>query len=153
MRVLMMISNSNMAVREVYTLVLRERFPGWGLSNMSGMPPGAAGIINSFDVVIYELGAPDDPRRYQAILSLVDLLGAEVSRPIVTHIEGTFREGVVAELEGRGVIVVGVPFSPDTIAEALKRAVPTATTPKAGEQAPPDSGFGGRLRGLFRRRA
>lgn len=145
----MMISNSNMAVREVYTLILRERFPGWGLSNMSGMPLGAAGIINSFDVVIYELGAPDDPKRYQAILSLVDLLGAEVRRPIVTHIDGTFRDGVVAELEGRGVIVVGVPFGPETIAEALKRAVPVATAPKASEQ---DGSLSGRLRGLFHRR-
>ena len=71
MRVLLMISNSNMSARELYGMVLRERHPGWGISNMSGLPISPATILKGFDVVVYELGAADDPRRYKAVLARV----------------------------------------------------------------------------------
>ena len=70
MRVLLMISNSNMSVRELYGMVLRDRHPGWGISNMSGLPISPATIMKGFDVVVYELGAADDPQRYKAVRAL-----------------------------------------------------------------------------------
>src|SRR5437588_11918052 len=103
MRILMMISNNNMAVREVYTSVLQSRFPGWGISHMSGLPPNPGYILKAYDVLIYELGKPDDARRYKAILALWDELKDLQSVRIVTHIEGPYREGVVAELAEQGV--------------------------------------------------
>lgn len=146
MRVLMMISNSNMAARELYTLVLRERFPGWGISHMSGLPPNPGYIVKGFNVLLYELGAPDDPRRYKAVLALHDEIKEIDWVRLVTRIEGPYRDGIVAELESKGVICVGAPFSPQTIAEALQRAAPR---PRAAPDSGP--GLGMRLRGLFRR--
>ena len=143
MRVLMMISNDNMAVREVYTSVLQSRFPGWGISHMSGLPPNPAYILKAYDVLIYELGKPDDPRRYKAILELWGELKELQRVRIVTHIEGPYREGVVAELEGQGIVCAGAPFMPQIIAEALQRVAP----PSRAES--PERG--GRLRRLFRR--
>ena len=59
MRVLLMISNSNMPARELYGMVLRDRHPGWGIANMSGLPISPATIMKGFDVVVYELGAAE----------------------------------------------------------------------------------------------
>ncbi|GEM_PF-1527308 len=154
MRVLLMISNSNMAIREMYGAVLRAHFPGWGVSNMSGMPPNPGSILKSFEVLVYELGAPSDPQRYRAILKLLDEVDKEDGLRIVTHIEGTFRAGIVAELESRDIVCVGEPFTPEAIVEAFRRVAPPARgAPKAGTTTRAATGSaGGRLRGLFRRR-
>src|SRR5438874_2258435 len=91
MRVLLMISNSNMPARELYGRVLRDRHPAWGISNMSGLPISPATIMKGFDVVVYDLGAADDPRRYRAVLAL----WAEVKDPgtqrMSTHVGGPYR--------------------------------------------------------------
>jgi hypothetical protein len=154
MRVLLMISNSNMAIRDSYGTALRAQFPGWGVSNMSGMPSDPGSILKSFEVLVYELGAPSDPRRYQAILKLLDEIDKEDGLRIVTHIEGTFRAGIVAELESRGIVCVDEPFTQEAIVAALRRVAPRPRrSPEAGTatQAAANS-MGNRLRGFFRRR-
>ena len=149
MRVLLMISNSNMSARELYGMVLRERHPGWSISNMSGLPISPATILKGFDVVVYELGAADDPRRYKAVLALWEEVKELGRLRMITHVEGPYREGIVAELERQGVICVGAPFTPETIAAAYERVAP----PRKATASPKDSGpgLGDRLRGLFRR--
>ena len=147
MRVLLMISNSNMAARELYTRVLREQFPGWGLSNMSALPPGAGHIIKSFDVLVYELGAPDDPQRYKSLLALHDEIKPLETVGVITRIEGPYREGIVAELEGRGIVCVAAPFGTETVAAAFQRLAPPQRASSG-----PRPGLGERLRGLFQRR-
>lgn len=157
MRVLMMISNNNMGVRAVYTSVLQSRFPGWGLSHMSGLPPNPAYILKAYDVLVYELGKPDDPSRYKATLALWDELKELQTIRMVTHIEGPYREGIVAELQQRGIVCVDTPFTPQAIADALDRVAPQRRgkerTAASREDAPaPGPSPGGRLRGLFRSR-
>lgn len=152
MRVLLMIGNSNMAVRAIYGLVLREHFAGWGFSNMSGLPFSPGAIVKAYDVLVYELGAPDDPRRLAALESLLAEIEDLKAPRVLTHIEGPYRDGLVARLESRGVICVGTPFGPPTVAEALRRAAPQPTArpaPPAPESTP---GGRGRLRGFFRRK-
>jgi hypothetical protein len=150
MRVLLMISNSNMSVRELYGMVLRERHPGWGISNMSGLPISPATIMKGFDVVVYELGAADDPSRYKAVLALWEEVKELGRLRMITHVEGPYREGIVAELEGQGVICVGAPFTPATIAEAFARVAPPRRVPATQKNSGPSLGH--RLRGLFRRK-
>ncbi len=159
MRFLMMITNNNVAVREIYGMALRERYPGWGVSHMSALPPSAGPIVAAYDALIYEIGAANDPKRYKAVLALrEELQGSGSKTRIVTHIEGPFREGVVAELEGQGVVCVDAPFTPENVAAALARIAPA---PKKGKETKPAKGpapegdaAGGRglFRGLFRRR-
>jgi hypothetical protein len=151
MRVLLMISNSNMSVRELYGTVLRERHPGWGISNMSGPPINPATIMKGFDVVVYELGAADDPRRYRAVLALWDEVKELGTVRMITHIEGPYREGVVDELESQGVMCVGAPFTLEAIAEAFERVAPPRKEPATPKESGP--GLGARLRGLLRRHA
>ena len=150
MRVLLMISNSNMSTRELYGMVLRERHPGWGISNMSGLPISPATILKGFDVVVYELGAADDPRRYKAVLALWEEVKELGRLRMITHIEGPYREGIVAELEGQGIICVGAPFTPETIAVAFERVAPPRKATATPQERGP--GLGHRLRGLFRRK-
>jgi len=181
MRVLLMASNSNMAVRELYTTVLRESFPGWGVSAMSGLPSNPGSIVSGFDVLIYELNKPDDPRRFKDIQALWAEIKGGPAR-VVTHIEGPYREGIVAQLESQGVLCVGTPFGADTVGAAIAAVAPaprvsrqrgkaeeagehggTGGPDEAGEPVvardgarSPDgrangAGWGGRLRGLFRR--
>jgi hypothetical protein len=150
MRVLLMISNSNMSTRELYGMVLRKRHPGWGISNMSGLPISPTTIMKGFDVVVYELGAADDPRRYKAVLALWEEVKELGRLRMMTHIEGPYREGSVAELERQGVICVGAPFTPETIAAAFERlASPRQATATPKESGP---GLSDRLRGFFRRK-
>ncbi len=178
MRVLLMVSNSNMGVRELYTTVLREDFPGWGVSAMSGLPSNPGSIVSSFDVLVYELNKPDDPRRFKDIQALWAEIKDGPAR-MVTHIEGPYREGIVSQLESQGVVCVATPFGPETVGAAIAAAAPAPRASRrrgkiaeAGEQvgagelreaaASRDgagasngvgagSGWGGRLRGLFRR--
>lgn len=160
MRILMMISNSNVAVREIYGMALREGHPNWSVSHMSGLPPDAGPIVTSYDALIYEIGSANDPRRYKAVLALWDEIKGSGATRLITHIEGSFSEGIVAELEGQGVVCVGAPFTPETVAAALARIAPTPRKGKepkgtqgAKEQpAQGESGDHGLFRGLFRRR-
>lgn len=145
MRILLMISNSNVAARELYGLVLREKYPGWGISNMSGLPSNPASIIQAYDAMVYEIGPANDPKRYQAVLALWNEIKESGTR-MITHIEGPFREGVVAELEAQGVVCVEAPFTPETVAAALQRVAP------APKQRKDHGRRGGLLGGLFRRR-
>lgn len=153
MRVLMMISNSNMAARELYTLVLHQRFRGWGVSHMSGLPPNPGYIVKGFNVLLYDLGAPDDPRRYQAVLALHEEIKEIDWVRLITRIEGPYRDGVVAELEAKGIICIDTPFGPESVAAAFQRAAPRPTAAKGKKDGQDQAaGRGGRLRGLFRRK-
>jgi len=156
MRVLMMISNSNTPVRELYGMALRDHYPNWSLSNMSGLPSNPGPIVGAYDALIYELGAANDPTRYKAALALWDEVKESGATRMVTHIEGPFRDGVVAELEGQGIVCVGAPFTPENVAAALDRIAPTPRKRKgAGESSRKEAETGergGLFRGLFRRR-
>ena len=167
MRLLMMISNNNIAVREIYGMALRERYPTWSVSHMSGLPPDAGPIVTSYDALIYEIGAESDPRRYKPALALWDDIKGSGATRMITHIEGAFSEGIVAELEGQGIICVAAPFTPENAGAALARIAPAPAprkgkeakgakerpTPAEGAQAGESGGRGrGLFRGLFRRR-
>jgi hypothetical protein len=156
MRVLLMISNSNVAVRELYGLVLRERYPTWGVSQMSGLPANPGPIVQAYEALVYEMGAANDPKRYKAVQALWDELKESGKTRLITHIEGPFREGVVAELESQGVVCVEAPFTPDNVAAAFARVAPAPRQQRKDRQGSPaqDKAEGGRglLRGLFRRR-
>ncbi len=147
MRVLLMISNANTSARELYTAALRRYQPAWGISNMSGLPSDAASIVRGFDLLVYELGRPDDARRHGAVSALWDELRPLESTKIVTHVEGPLSLDVAADLEARGIICVQAPLGLETIAAALSRAAPPKRPPAA-----PDGGIGRRLRSLFTRR-
>lgn len=150
MRVLLMISNRNMAVRALYTAVLSSRHPGWGLSHMSGPPISPATIAKGYDVLVYELDAPGDPKRYRDLLALWEQIN-ELGIRVITHIEGPYREGVTAELAERGIIVVEEPFTLEHVAAALERAAPPPRK-RRKEQADGEPERRGLLRGLFRRK-
>ncbi len=156
MRVLLMISNSNVAAREFYGLVLRERYPAWGVSQMSGLPSNPAPIVQAYEALVYEMGAANDPKRYKVVQALWDELKESGKTRLITHIEGPFREGVVAELESQGVVCVDAPFTPDNVAAALARVAPATKQQRKDrrESLAQDKAEGGRglLRGLFRRR-
>ena len=155
MRVLLMITNNNVAVREIYGMALRAHHPNWGLSHMSALPSNTGPIVSAYDALIYEIGAANDPKRYKAVLALWDELKGSGATRLVTHIEGPFREGVVAELEAQGVVCVGAPFTPDNVAAALARIAPVPKKRKEPKEpsAPGDEAGGcGLFRGLFRRR-
>ncbi len=132
MRVLLMIGNANMGAREVYASVLRERYPGWGVSNMSALPSNPAPIVKGYNAIVYEMLPADDPRRYRAALGLWEEIKGLDTTKVITRIEGPFREGIVAELEGQGVIVVGAPFSLQAVAEAFERVAPPP--PRSGKR-------------------
>ena len=146
MRVLLMISNSNMGVRQLYGQVLRQSFPTWGISNMSGFPISPATIVKGFDIVVYELGAADDPRRFKDLEALWNDVKDILDVRFVTHVEGPHREDIVAELEGQGIVCVGAPFSPEAIAATF-----AMLTPRSHIQRAQGPRLGERLRGLFRR--
>src|SRR5262245_18424943 len=116
---------------------------------MSGLPINPAAIMKGVDVVVYELGAADDPGRYKAVLALWDEVKELGRLRMISHVEGPYREGIVAELESQGVICVGAQFTPHIIAAAFERVAPPRKAPAAPRESGP--GLGARLRGLFRR--
>jgi len=159
MRVLLMISNSNVSVRELYGLVLRERHPTWGVSQMSGLPSNPAPIVQAYEALVYEMGAANDPKRYKAVQALWGELKESGKTRIITHIEGPFREGVVAELESQGVVCVDAPFTPENVAAAFARVAPASKQQRKDRKdrkGSPDrdkaEGGHGLFHGLFRRR-
>jgi len=162
MRVLLMISNSNVSVRELYGLVLRERHPTWGVSQMSGLPSNPAPIVQAYEALVYEMGAANDPKRYKAVQALWDELKESGKTRIITHIEGPFREGVVAELESQGVVCVDAPFTPENVVAAFARVAPASKQQRKDSKDSKDrkgsperdkaEGGHGLFRGLLRRR-
>jgi hypothetical protein len=116
MRVLLMISNNQMSLRELYTAVLDTHPAGWVTSFMSGMPSDAASIVGGYDAVVYELGAPNIQDRVTTALSL-----AKGRVPVITHVEGREAPQWTQELTHAGVEVVANPVTSTHISEALDR--------------------------------
>ena len=113
-RVLLMINNNNMALRELYSAMLDNHPAGFITSFMSGMPDGVGAIVAGYDAVIYELGPADTPERVSAATSL-----AKAGVPVVTHVEGRAAAQRVQELRQAGVLVVESPLNGQHIGEIL----------------------------------
>lgn len=150
MRLLLAVSHSNMAAQELYLGVLRARYPGWGVSHMSGLPRDPASIISAYDAVIYELYPPEDPRRYKDLLALLEESEPSHKTPILTSIDGPYRAGIVATLEEKGVYVVGNPLSVETVSAALDLIAPPV---KNAEHEGANGGDRRGFLGLFKRRS
>lgn len=115
MRMLLMISNSQMSLRELYTMVLDSHRAGWITSFMSGMPGDPAAIAGGYDAVIFELGVPNARERVAAALDLC----ARGRVPVITHVEGREAGPWTQELRDGGVVVVANPVTGGSIGEAL----------------------------------
>ncbi len=156
MRVLLIIDNANMAAQELYNMVMRDSFPGWGVSRMSGLPQSPDAILRGYTLAIYEIGKEDDPRRYKGALALWDEIKDMGTVKMITHIEGPYRDAIVAELEEHGIVCVASPFGPETVQAALESVAPvvkkaSARGEEVGKAARDAASRGGLLRGLFRR--
>lgn len=154
MRVLLIIDNANMAAQEMYNMVLRDSFPGWGVSRMSGLPRSPDAILRGYTAAIYEIGKPDDPRRYRGALALWEEIKPLGTVKMLTHIEGPYSDGIVAELEEQGIVCIASPFGPTTIQAALESVAPPvrrrgARAEESGEKEAATRGSF--LRSLFRR--
>ena len=140
MRVLLMINNNNMALRELYSVMLDNHPAGWITSFMSGMPGGVEAIVAGYDAVIYELGAADKPERVAAAISL-----ATAGVPVVTHVEGRAAPQRAQELRQAGVLVVESPLNGQHLQETLDALAARAGARK--QQTRP--GLGARFRRIF----
>jgi hypothetical protein len=114
MRMLLMISNQQMSLRERYTTVLDTHPIGWITSFMSGMPGEAEAIVTGYDAVIFELGAPD---REERVHTTRRLLATGV--PVLTHLEGRLAAHQGSELAEAGAIVIPMPLTSEHIQTAL----------------------------------
>src|SRR5579862_9163702 len=102
-QVLLMISNNNLGLRELYAAVLSNEFPGWRVSYMTGMPERAVQIMAGYNLVIYELGKADDPRRIETARLLGDQLHESTTTALFTHLEGVVADHVVGDLAAHHV--------------------------------------------------
>lgn len=142
-RILMMISNANVSIREVYTVVVQNDLPGWGVSYMSGLPDNPLSILAAFDVLIWELGQADAPDRLLALRTLARQLHEVGARTIiVSHVEA-HSESAVDELAN--LRVMRGPLSWVAIGETLRTLLPAVVPPQ------PARTSGGRFSRLFRR--
>lgn len=159
-QVLLMISNSNLGLRELYTAVLSNEFPGWRVSFMTGLPERAVEIMAGYDLVIYELGKPDDPRRIETVRLLGDQLHESTATRLFTHLEGFLAADTVSDLAAHHVHALTGTLTWQDLATALRvyKVVPdkpkatnrggnTGGTPDAGSS----GGLLGRMQGFFRR--
>ncbi|HXT34063.1 MAG TPA: hypothetical protein VN837_00685 [Chloroflexota bacterium] len=114
MRMLLMVTNNQMSLRELYTLAVENHPAGWAISFMSGLPDGADSIVSAYDAVVYELGPPDSPRRVTDVKAL-----RRTGTPVITHLEGREAPARVEELRAAGAQIVPYPVTIDGIAQAL----------------------------------
>jgi hypothetical protein len=103
---LLMISNNNMSLRELYTSVLDNHSAGWTTSFMSGMPPAVDTIMSGYDAIVFEIGSADAPDRVAAVKNLVRAGGV-----VVTHVEGRQAAQRAEELATAGAYVIPNPVS------------------------------------------
>lgn len=114
MRMLLMISNRNMSLRELYTTVLDSHSAGWITSFMSAMPTELEAIVGGYNAVIYEIGAADKEERVNTVKRLRAL-----GLPVITHLEGRIATAQSADLLATGAIVIANPVSGSRIELAL----------------------------------
>src|SRR6185312_9983869 len=100
-RMLLMVSNDHMSLRELYTLAVDNQPGGWATSFMSGLPSSAEAIVAGFDAVVYELGAPDSPGRVDEVKALL-----RSGVKVITHVEGRDSAAKVDDLRAAGAFVV-----------------------------------------------
>ena len=139
MRMLLMVSNNQMALRELYTLAVDNHPAGWATSFMSGMPEGVNSITSAFEAVVYELGAPDNPDRVKAVRALRQG-GAEV----ITHLEGRQAAEYAEELQAAGAHVISHPVTIAGVTQALDDLAGKGKSPHKRV------GLGERLRRTFK---
>lgn len=139
MRMLLMISNQQMSLRERYTTMLDRHPAGWITSFMSGMPGEAEAIVAGYDAVVFELGAPD---REERLRTTRQLLATGV--PVLTHLEGRLAAQQSSDLTASGAIVIPMPLTSEHIQAALDEV--TARLRK-GQLSSPKLG----IRGFFHR--
>ena len=127
MRMLLMISNNNMSLRELYTTMLDNHRAGWITSFMSGMPGDVESIVSGYDAVIYELGAADKEDRVATARKL-----RATGIPVITHVEGRQSAQRAAELAAAGVFVIPNPVTGAHIDETLDTLVEQIRKTKEG---------------------
>lgn len=135
-----MINNNNMALRELYSVMLDNHTAGWITSFMSGMPGDVGAIVAGYDAVIYELGPADRPDRVAAALSL-----AKAGVPVISHVEGRAAAQHAQQMQQGGVLVVENPLNGQHIQETLDAL--TARVRKQKQDQRP--GLGARFRRIF----
>jgi hypothetical protein len=155
-RVLLMISNNNVALRELYDAVLRNEFPGWRVSYMTAMPERHLEIMAGYTLIVYELGRADDPRRIEAVRALGDQLRDHRDTILYTHLEGLLPDDVVADLAAHNARAGTGPVSWQGLAADLRAAAAPrdAGAPGRGareERARAGRGLLDRVQDLFRR--
>ncbi|MGH2345162.1 MAG: hypothetical protein ACRDG4_08045 [Chloroflexota bacterium] len=114
MRMLVMVSNNHMSLRELYTLAAENHGAGWATSFMSGLPTGADSIVSGFDAVVYELGAPTDPARVDEVKVLL-----RAGAGVLTHVEGRDADARAEQLRAAGAQVIAHPVTMAGVSEAL----------------------------------
>jgi len=114
MRMLLMVGNNQMSLRELYTLAVENHPAGWATSFMSGLPDGADSIVPAYDAVVYELGPPDSPRRVIDVKAL-----RRTGTPVITHLEGREAPARAEELRAAGAQIVPYPVTIDGVTQAL----------------------------------
>jgi hypothetical protein len=140
MRMLLMVSNDHMSLRELYTLAVENHGAGWASSFMSGLPAGAESIVAGFDAVVYELGSADGPSRVKDVKALLRS-GARV----ITHVEGRDSVAKADDLRSAGAYVIPQPVTIAAVTGVLDALVAKSKT-KGGSKR---LGFGERLRRTF----
>lgn len=138
MRMLLMVTNNQMSLRELYTLAVENHSAGWATSFMSGFPEGVESIVSAYDAIIYELGPPDSPRRVSDLKAL-----RRTGTPVLTHLEGREAPARAEELRAAGVQIVPFPVTVAGITQALDALASQRKT--AGRKV----GFAERLKRAF----
>jgi hypothetical protein len=113
-RMLLIIGNNNMSLRELYTMVFDNHPAGWGTSFMSAMPSGVESIISGYDAVTFEIGSADSPERMDAVKRL-----RRTGATVLTHLDGRQLAEREQELRATGAYVVANPVNAAHISEAL----------------------------------
>ncbi|MGH2411081.1 MAG: hypothetical protein ACRDGS_12030 [Chloroflexota bacterium] len=138
MRMLLMVTNNQMSLREFYTLAVENHPGGWATSFMSALPEGADSIVSAYDAVVYELGPPDSAQRVTDVKTL-----RRSGTPVLTHLEGREAPARAEELRAAGAQIVPYPVTIDGISQALDALVSERKT--AGRKV----GFAERLKRTF----
>jgi hypothetical protein len=114
MRMLLMISNNNMSMRELFTMVFDNHPAGWGTSFMSGLPSAIEGIVSGYDAIAYEIGRADDPARVATVQTLL-----KAGATVLTHVEGRDVAERESQLRTSGAFLVSTPVNQQHIVEAM----------------------------------
>lgn len=123
---LLIISNNNMSLRELYSAVLDNHPAGWITSFMSGLPDSMESLVAGYDAVIYELGPADKEERVGAVNRLL-----KTGKPIITHVEGRQATQRAEDLRAAGAHVVANPVTGAGIEATLDAVAATLRRPGA----------------------